>query len=75
MGGRKSIYPVQAKAMEQEQVRLENIVAVAGTCFGTRSNALPIHPDLTPKPHTRTSQGNSEDRQRRTFYTDLYRGS
>ena len=46
-----------AAAMEQEQIKLSSIVtAAAGTCFGTRSNAMSTRQDRIPEPHTRTFQ-------------------
>ena len=60
-------------AMEQEQIRLDIIVfAAAGTCIGTRSNAMSTHRGLIPESHTRTSRRSAKDRQRRTsFQMDL----
>ena len=51
-------------AMEQKQIRLDSsVTAAAGTCFGTRSNAMSTHQDLIPEPHTRTCKRLSKDRQ------------
>jgi hypothetical protein len=65
LGSRKSMCQIQATvAMEQKQIRLDiAVTAAAGTCFGTRSNAMSTHQDLIPEPHTRTCKRISKDRQ------------
>ena len=44
------------------------IVTAAGTCFGTRNNAMSTHQDFLPESHTRTSNRIWKDCQSRTFY-------
>ena len=52
------------------------VTAAAGTCFGTRSEAMSTHPTPIPGPQTRTSMRISTDCKRKTFYgEDLRRSS
>ena len=79
LGSRKSMCQIQATvAMEQKQIRLDiAVTAAAGTCFGTRSNAMSTHQDPIPEPRTRTSKGSAKDRERMDllYIEDLRRSS
>ena len=75
-GGRKLMYQIQAAvAVEQKQIRWLDIIvaAAAGTC--SAQEAMSTQQDFLPEPHTTTFKRISKERQRRTFYIEVFRRS